>query len=314
MHRATPANTSFRAYVAGGARTVIHQADDSKLMQEMGGNFAKGESRGKVESPQNYGFTSVVMDADKGQDGSVSGGAEGFMQFPGGNRSFAVCGVMDDRRHRLKGLEKGDVAMFRTKQDSQQFHLTQDGGYWSAPTQKTVRMQLVDQQQQSGGDGGGTGGGSRDSGTGGSGSGTASGGGQQKGQSPVYKNGQNSYRFVDVTQDKTRVSGTEAHMMLSDGDSYVHCISQKTYLGGNQSKHSFAPVETTQGPSVNVYARIGSLAAGERDDAVVIGEPPQAASSSLLPVALALLLGISLGINYSVWPVVAANALQFASR
>src|SRR3974377_140662 len=108
MHRATPVMTSFRAAVSGGARTVIDQVDDSKLMQEMGGNFMKGETRRKVESPQNYGFTSVVMDADMGQDGSVSGSAEGFISFLGGNRSLPVCGVMDDRRHRLKDLQKGD--------------------------------------------------------------------------------------------------------------------------------------------------------------------------------------------------------------
>ena len=39
MHRATPLNSSFRSYVAGGARSVIDKIDDSKLMQEMAGNF-----------------------------------------------------------------------------------------------------------------------------------------------------------------------------------------------------------------------------------------------------------------------------------
>src|SRR6516225_7012139 len=101
MHRATPIQASFRGYRSGGARTVIDKADDSKLMQEMGGNFMKGETRQKVESPQNYGFTSVVMDADKGQDGQISGSAEGFISFMGGNRSFPVCTVMDDRRRLL---------------------------------------------------------------------------------------------------------------------------------------------------------------------------------------------------------------------
>src|SRR4051794_26980180 len=150
MHRATPIMTSFRSFVAGGARALITSVDDSKLMQEMTGSFMKGESRKGVESPQNYGFTSAVMDGDKGSDGQVSSGPEGFMTFCGGNRSLPVCMVMDDRRHRLKELDKGDVAMFRTKDDQLQLHLSDDGGFWSGRDDKKLRLQLVakDQQQQ----------------------------------------------------------------------------------------------------------------------------------------------------------------------
>jgi phage gp45-like len=237
--------TSFRAYVSGGARGVAGKVDDTKLMQEVTANVMKGETRQGIEAPQNYGFTSVHMGPDQDSQGNLTGGAEHFMSFMGGNRSFPVAGVIDDRRHRLNSMDEGDVAMYRTNQDSQQFHLTKDGGFWSGPTNKTVRMQLVDQQQQQQQQSGSTSGGS------------SGGGQQQKGQKPVYKNGQNSHRFVDVTQDKTRVSGNEAHLMLSDGDSYVHCLNQQTYLGGRQDKHKFAPVITTSGPSVNVYGRIG---------------------------------------------------------
>jgi phage gp45-like len=197
MHRATPKNTAFRSYCAGGARTTIHQADDSKLMQEMGGNVMKAEQRTKIESPQNYGFTSVVMDADKGQGGEVSGCAEGFMQFPGGNRSFAVCGVMDDRRHRLKNLEKGDTAMFRTKDDKQQLHMTQDGGFWSAPQDKTARMQLVAKGQDSGSSGG---------------QGGQGGQSQATGQQSVYQGGQKSDFFFHLTQDGATASGKNVYL------------------------------------------------------------------------------------------------------
>jgi phage gp45-like len=295
MHRATPIQTSFRSYVGGGARSVISGVDDSKLMQEMAGNFMKGETRQKVESPQNYGFTSVVMDADKGQDGQISGGAEGFITFCGGNRSFPVCSVMDDRRHRLQNLQKGDVAMFRTRSDQQQFHLTQDGGYWTAPDNKTARMQLVPAQQQQSGSGSGGSGSARDT-SGGSGGTSGASGQQQKGQQPIYKDGQNSVQFVDLTKDKSRLSGNEAHLMLSDGDSYVHCIGQETYLGGRKDKHSFAKVCVFTGgacvPSANVYARISSLAEAEAD------EMPW--SSLPWPTgALILALGVSIGINYA---------------
>ena len=305
MHRATPVATSFRSYTAGGARSCVHQVDDSPFMQEMAGNFMKGESRSGVESPQNYGFTSVVMDADKGSDGSVTGCAEAFISFCGGNRSFPVAGVMDDRRHRLNGLEKGDTAMFRTKDDGQQFHLTTDGGFWSAQTDKTVRMQLVDKQQQgsgsgSGGSGGSGGGSTRDDTGGGAGAGASGTGtgasGQQNGQKPHYKDGQKAKRFVDVTKDATRRSGNEGHIMLSDGDSYVHCKSAKTYLGGNADKHQFARVMTEAGPASNVYGKIdGRMVAF---DIETTAAAQRRASIGLVP-ALMLLLGISLGVNYA---------------
>ena len=92
MHRATSLNTSIRAYTAGGSRSVVDKVDDQKLMQEMGGNFMANETRSEVESPQNYGFTSVVFDAEKDKDGKVKASAETFIGFMGGNRSFPVCG------------------------------------------------------------------------------------------------------------------------------------------------------------------------------------------------------------------------------
>lgn len=112
MHRATPANSAIRAYSSGGSRSVVDKVDDSKMMQEMGGNFMKGETRDKVESPQNYGFTSVVRPATKGKDGQITESAEAFISFMGGNRSFPVAGVMDDRRYRPMGLKPGENAQY----------------------------------------------------------------------------------------------------------------------------------------------------------------------------------------------------------
>jgi phage gp45-like len=151
MHRATPANTSFRAYTAGGARSVVDGVDDSKLMQESSGNFMKGETRDKVEAPQNYGFTSVVADAKKsGNPGEIQQSAEQFISFIGGNRSFPVAGVMDDRRHRLlnlaKDAAKGATAMFGLKEWGQQFLNTDNGMFMTGNTEKKMRLQLVDNQ------------------------------------------------------------------------------------------------------------------------------------------------------------------------
>jgi phage gp45-like len=273
MHRATPANTSFRAYSSGGARTTIHQADDQQLMQESAGGIMANESRKQVESPQNYGFTSVVHDAEMAMEGGIQkikGSAEGFMSFIGGNRSFPVCAIMDDRRHRLWGMQKGDTAMYRGAKDQQQFHMTTDGGFWSADESKTVRMQLVPSQQQGSGQGGGGGGGAQaldasgGGGSGGAGAGQSGQGGQQKGQQPVYKQGQNSVYYVDVKNDKTTASGKEVHLKLDDKQTYVHCKEKNVYLGGESTSSravSFKRVVLEDGTiAQNVYAKAGGSA------------------------------------------------------
>lgn len=117
MHRSTPADTLHRSYDSGGCRTIIDNVDDSHLMQEMAGNFMKGEARKAIEAAQNYGFSSVVMKATKGKDGQIEECAEGFISFMGGNRSFPVCTVMDDRRHRPMQLPEGASAQYGPNTD-----------------------------------------------------------------------------------------------------------------------------------------------------------------------------------------------------
>jgi Bacteriophage Mu Gp45 spike protein len=150
MHRVSPVAAAFRSYSSGGARSVVDKVNDGKLMQEMGGNFMKGETQDKVESPQNYGFTSTVMPAEKGGDGKVSGSAEAFMSFIGGNRSFPVAGIMDDRRFRPMGLKPGENSQY---DNAGQMTLMRKTGLYL--------LSLDDEQQQQGG------GGSKDSSSGG---------------------------------------------------------------------------------------------------------------------------------------------------
>ena len=276
MHRATPAHSSFRSYTAGGARSTVDKVDDNETMQAMSGNFMKNESRKAIESPQNYGFTSVVMDADKDKDGKTTGSAETFISFIGGNRSFPVAGNMDDPRHRLMGLEKGDSAMYRTKDDDQQFHMTKNGGFWSAPQGKTVRMQLVPQgsakkdapqskKQQQGAaksgpqvsalaDGGSSGGGG-----GSSGSGQQQGqGNKPTGQKAVVGAGADSVNYVEVKSDEFNVSGKRAQLKLSDKKAYVDCNADKNvWLGYPKGEAPFGKVMTTKGPAKNVWGRVG---------------------------------------------------------
>jgi phage gp45-like len=254
MHRATPSNTSFRSYVAGGARTTVSKMDDSKLMQEATANFMKGETRSAIESPQNYGFTS----ANFGEDDS--GSAESAVHFMGGNRSFPVMGPVDDRRHRLKGLGEGDTAMHRGKDDAMQIHLTSDGMYHSAP--QMVRCQLVpagssasappqQQPQATQLDEGGS-----------------SGGGQQSqqsqnkpsGQQAVAGAGADSSDFMHVKSAEARLSsGKKVRLSTSkDDDDVLHeSSSGKDYVGGTPDQHKFSKILTLAGPSVNGMGRIG---------------------------------------------------------
>ena len=253
MHRATPLNSSFRAFTGGGTRSAVDEIDDSKLMQEHSGNFMAGESRKGIEAPQNYGFTSVVMPAIKDALGKITDSAEAVISFMGGNRSFPVAGVMDDRRHRLFNLQPGDTAMFRTALDKLQFHFSTDGGFLTGPRDKTVRMQLLDEdsgKQQQGAQAG-----QHAAAAGGSG---GQSGQQKKGQQPIYKDGQKSYRFHDVTKDETRSSGTNVRSYLSDGNCYVDVNADKNvYVGGQSGKGSFDMLVTLSGPCKNAKGKIG---------------------------------------------------------
>jgi phage gp45-like len=112
MHRQTPLTAGFVAYSGGGSRTLIDTIDDDKMMQEMKGTMMFGEARESIESPQNYGFSSVVLPAKKGKDGQIEECAEGFMSYMGGNRSFPICAIMDDRRHRPYNMKPGENAQY----------------------------------------------------------------------------------------------------------------------------------------------------------------------------------------------------------
>jgi hypothetical protein len=277
MHKATPNHSSFRAFVAGGARTTIPQVDDSKFMQESMGNFMSNEARKAIEAPQNYGFTSVVADATKDAMGKIKQCAETFTQFMGGNRSFPAMGNMDDRRHRLWGLEKGDTAFFRQATDFLQSHMNKDGLFHTGPRDKTVRLQLLDQDSGQTQQGPGSGPGGHLTffdlmpemrtwprprpipldGSGGAGSGGTDGQGQEMGQKAVYQKGQQSYRFVHCTKDESACGGTNVRHYLSDGKGYYEVNQDKNvYLGALASKGNFGKVVTTKGPCKNTKGNV----------------------------------------------------------
>jgi len=142
MHRQTPLTAGFVGYTSGGARALVDVADDEKGMQEMKGSMMFGEARTRIESPQNYGFTSVVLPAKKDKDGQIVQGAEAYINFLGGNRTFPVAAVMDDRRHRPWALKPGENAQY---DDIGQMTLMRRNGLY------LVSLDGEDTSQQSGG-------------------------------------------------------------------------------------------------------------------------------------------------------------------
>ena len=112
MHRQSSLTAGFVGYSSGGARSLVDTVDDETGMQEMKGSMLFGEAREKIESPQNYGFTSVALPAKKGKDGKIEECAEAYINYIGGNRSFPVAAVMDDRRHRPWALKPGENAQY----------------------------------------------------------------------------------------------------------------------------------------------------------------------------------------------------------
>jgi Bacteriophage Mu Gp45 spike protein len=248
MHRATPANSSFRAYSAGGARALLSKFDDLKGVQEVAASFMKGEARKGIEHAQQYGFSSVPFDPDEEKDGKPGLGPEAFVSFIGGNRSFPSMGPVDDRRHRMKGLVPGDVALFGGKDTGQQFHMNGIGTFMSAfaGAGKKLRLQL----QQKGDDKKGRASTFAEGDAGGS----QADGKQEMGQKPVYKN--ESAAHFELTDDGT-VSVNKAHeISLPDGTAVIVRDGQ-VYLGGDPAKgHTFEKVMLADNtPSLNVNAR-----------------------------------------------------------
>ena len=254
MHRTTPLASAFVAFTGGGARALVDTINDATGMQNMKGSFMYGEARDKIESPQNYGFTSVVKEATKGADGMIEACAEAFMSFMGGNRSFPIATVMDDRRFRLKELKPGDVGIYDHQQ--QQFHFNSAGAFLTSLVGKKMRFALaeVDSQQQSG----------AQATTQADGGGGAAGGATQASNNPTQHNkGQKaryekeSKQYIEVNKDATESMNKSHKIMLDDKDTMVHIADdKKVYLGGEKGKHRFSPVVTVDGPSINVYARI----------------------------------------------------------
>ena len=88
------------------ARCVLKLVSDAAKLQEVQVQILADEVRSRAEHFQHYGFTSVPLP-----------GAEGVCLFVGGARSHPIVVNVDDRRHRLKDLESGEVALYTDEGD-----------------------------------------------------------------------------------------------------------------------------------------------------------------------------------------------------
>jgi len=87
-------------------RAVVRAIEDDKNMQTMTVEVLKNEVLSKVERFQNYGFTSHPFED-----------AEAAVIFPQGSREHGIIIAVDDRRYRLKGLAKGEAAIYTDEGD-----------------------------------------------------------------------------------------------------------------------------------------------------------------------------------------------------
>lgn len=102
------------------ARAVVQLVDDSNGLQTLQLSVLDGETRSDIERLQQYGFTSVPFK-----------GAEACVLFVGGRRDHGIAVAVDDREHRLKGLEEGEVALYH--KDGAKVHFKADGSVEIAP-------------------------------------------------------------------------------------------------------------------------------------------------------------------------------------
>ena len=93
-------------------RLIVNRAIVTAVLDDQGFQVLqlKGLPRevlDKIERFQNYGFTSVPLT-----------GSEAIVAFVGGSRSHGVAIAVDDRRHRKKNLQPGEVALYSDEGDS----------------------------------------------------------------------------------------------------------------------------------------------------------------------------------------------------
>jgi phage baseplate assembly protein V len=88
-------------------RGILRLVDDTAGLQIVQVSLLAEETRGQVERVQQYGLTSHPLP-----------GADVVLLAIGGSRDHPVAAAIDDRRHRLTGLQPGEVALYTDEGDS----------------------------------------------------------------------------------------------------------------------------------------------------------------------------------------------------
>lgn len=88
------------------SRGVVRRSDDARKVRELQVAALAEETLGEVEHFQEYGFTSRPLP-----------GCEVIGVCLGGHRSHMVAIASEDRRHRLRPLQPGEVAMYTDEGD-----------------------------------------------------------------------------------------------------------------------------------------------------------------------------------------------------
>ena len=92
------------------SRGQVLKIDDSKGIQRVDVNLFSDEIHNNVERFQNYGFTSNPLN-----------GSEVVALFHSGNREHGIIVSIDNKKFRLKGLERGEVAIYTDEGDKIHF-------------------------------------------------------------------------------------------------------------------------------------------------------------------------------------------------
>lgn len=115
------------------SRAVLNAVNDAGGIQIVQSKLLAGETRDGIERMQNYGYTSVPLP-----------GAEGLGVCVGGSRNHVVVVVVEDGRHRMKGLQPGEVAMYSHLDNQAHRHhilFDKDGGITVMAKSVTVKAE-----------------------------------------------------------------------------------------------------------------------------------------------------------------------------
>jgi phage gp45-like len=168
--RATTRDVAHRVYLAL-TRGVLMKADDNHLLQQTDIElFAEQEQKIACERFQEYGFSSYPIQQAQQQQGQGGAGGQGGGQSSngGGNkgtynhpaeimlgclngiRNHAVVFHCDDRRHRLKNQQEGEVAIYDDQ--FQRVQLRRDQIWTEAPKPNKIVSVVVKETRDYGKD------------------------------------------------------------------------------------------------------------------------------------------------------------------